>query len=258
MSGSSATIASRPGRRKAWSPLLDPAVAQWASLPASTPSSGKWATWKELRTGNHIVQPDTDRQPAAGNAANGVPIATFNGSNVLTYPITAANNSTRFWALIMRVKPTANLSTRQRILHIGFSAASPKVIVDLVSNTLEVTFYNSTTTGKQLVCAAALTANVYQSMRVQWNGDGANDAAKAKAFVNGVDQGGTITDVGSPGTMTDLTAPSVGNTILIGASNDSDTPSTALQSGFVIGAHIYILSAASGNVQRLIDYQAAA
>ena len=225
---------------KAFRPTQLSAVTAWLRLANATTSGGKYTSIPDVLNSNPAAQADTDRQPAAATSANGLPIATWDGSDVIPWTITAATNSTAAWGFCLWIKPTANVATRQRLFKAFFPGATAKIQVDIVSGGLEINWYTDATNGRQQVAASSITASVWQFLRLEHNGAGSADADKLKAFVNEVDKASSYGNISGGGTMATLNSASGFWTL--GAREDQDAPTSPLLSGFQTGPNINVMS----------------
>lgn len=218
-------------------------VSAWLRLAQATTSGGKYTVIPDILNVNPISQSDTDRQPAVGTSANGFPIITWDGTDVLPWAVVPANNATAAWGVQLWIKPTSNIATRQRLIYFGPPGSTNKLAsLDIVSGGVEINCYLSGgVNGRQYVKANCLTASVWQSFRFQFNGAGADDTAAMKCFVNEVE---VLTpgfgNLGVGGAMTNLNAAA--GTITIGGREDQDAPSSPLLNGFQTGPNIFVLS----------------
>jgi hypothetical protein len=229
-------------RRGGFFPTQVSAVSAWLRLAASTPVGGEYTVIVDVLNSNPTVQAGSARWPAAATSANGLPVATWDGTDVLTWPLAASNSATQKWGLQLWFKPPANISTRQRILHIGFADAFPKVQVDVVNNGISVQWSRDGTNGRQWTITSGVTASVWQCLRLAFDGTQATDATIMRHFINEVDltASGSFVDVGTGGAMTSLSNP--GGLILLGGGSNSDTPAVPLLAGFQTGPNWLIMN----------------
>jgi hypothetical protein len=236
----------------AFSPRQVSAVSAWLRLAASTAVSGEYAIVVDVLNSNPTAQTDTDRKPAASTAANGLPTMVWDGTDVLTWPLQAAgtgNNTRTAWGLFLWIKPTANVATRQRIFNCTIATVGGnKVNVDIVSGGVETNFYLDGTNGRQMVIASGITASVWQSLYVAFDGSkSATDALAMQLYVNKALLGTTYGNIAGGGAMTTLS--NVTGTALMGGSPDSDTPSQPLLNGFEFGPNIFLFNGALTTAQ---------
>lgn len=219
------------------------AVAKMSSLLNllhSVPnSSGEWASVTDIKNNNPAVNTDTDRRPAVGKA-NNRPTMLFDGTDVLSWPIIAANTPTAALEVCLWFKPTSNIATRQRIFHANFSSSNPYLTIDFVSNVLNVAYYRNNTDGRLLTTATGPVADDWNFLRVKFLGSAGTDATKMIAFINEVNTLGAYSDIGTTGAMTALNTAS--GAILLGGASDSDTPSTPLVNGVELGPTVAIFN----------------
>lgn len=201
----------------------------------NTVSSGPITSVADLLASNPATQVDTDRTPD-GAAGNGV---AFDGSDVLTWPITAANlgSATKFW-LGCWIKPINSAGVVQIFFSTYFGAASfyrvecsfsptGKVTLGYTAADVSQKFGNSTSNGSVSTGVPAFIIWAYDST-------GATDADKVHIYVDGVDIPLTFSGTATLGALNAVT----GNHI-IGGRGDSDTPTAPMLSGNVCGQDIF-------------------
>ena len=223
-----------------------PAVSAWLRLASSTISAGEYDIISDVINTNPTAQTDADRKPAAGTAANGLPIMTFDGTDVLTWPLNTAgsgNNGVTKWGIFFFIKPAANVGTRQRVFHNTFVTSSAKVTIDIAGGGIEAALYKDGVNGRDVACTTGITASVWQSVYFAFDGSqSADDTLAMRLFINGVQITPlTYTAIGTGPAMTTLT-PGLTGSVLIGGSTDSDTPSSPLLNGVILGPNMYLLT----------------
>lgn len=228
-------------------------VSAWLRLAASTITAGEYDAVVDVLNSNPTAQTDTDRKPAAATAANGLPVTTFDGSDMLLWTLAASNASTAAWELLGYIKP-ANVATTQRIYAADTSSGASvnRLRVGINSNGgVNVLVFITNANGRTFDTPnSSLTAGVWTFLRVAYDSaktaecdtDGATADAKLRVFLNGTAQAITAGDVGAGGSIGALRA--VTGTAIIGAANDADAPVAPLLNGTQVGPNIMIANAA--------------
>lgn len=218
-------------------------ISAWLRLAQATTSGGKYTVIPDMLSSNAVSQPDTDRQPTVATSANGFPIITWTTAHdVLPWALSASNNATAAWGLGLWIKPTANIATRQRVLYAGFPGSANKVMLDIAAGHLECNWYRTAVDGRGQV-SSAITGNVWQFVRLQFNGAGVADIDKMKIFVNEIELASSYADIGAGGVMNALNAPPNGSSFYtIGAREDQDAPTTGLATGALVGPNIFVMN----------------
>lgn len=236
-----------------FSPLMDPALGAWLRLDASTPSGGEWDTVVDAKSSNPAVQPSANRKPAAALSNNGLPVMVYDGSDMLTWPLTAANSAVDRWGIALWIK-FASVGATQHIHNVMSPGASgganlTRAIFNVL-NTGGIAFnvFTLNFNGRGFNSAnGIITTGVWYFCRVQYDrfqpnefdSTGSVTDAKVRIYLNesaialnGINQGsgGTI------GALTNATGSAY-----IGAANNSDTPVAALQNGTQMG-DVYVFN----------------
>jgi hypothetical protein len=218
------------------------AVGAWLRLQASPILAGKYQTWNDvLNPTNPVVQAVVGRQPAAATSANGLPIMTWDGGDVMPWTLITGNNATAEWGLQLWLKPSANVTSRQRLFKAFFPGATGKVQIDIVSGGYEINWYLDGTNGRQQLVAGAVTAGVWQCPRFQFRGAGSNDSERMQCFVNEVVKPSTYNNIGTGPAMTSITNAS--GFFTIGAREDQDAPTSPLLVGTQTGSNLFVYQA---------------
>ena len=210
----------------------------WLRLAASTPNAGKYDVIANVRVpSNPTNQVVSGRRPTAATSANSLPICNWSGSNILAWPIVASNNSTTKFGFSVWVKPV-NLGSRQRLLHCSSGTNADRIILDIVGGGVGLTFMNTgAANGRSWEKLSGLTVNVWQFVRVQFDGTQSGDSNIMRVFVNEIEiTSPTITVQGTGAPMTALHAPSTSLTYLIGGGVfDQDAVIAPLLNGTLTG-----------------------
>lgn len=239
----------RVGRFGGFSPLQLSAVRAWYRMGSSTAVSGEWETILDVLGGSSLIQTDADRKLAAGTAANGLRIGTYDGSDCMRMPLGASNFNTSKFGLAYWVNP-ANAGT-QYLFAIYNNDATVRVLTYGIAATgrlfLEV-YIGTNVDGRTYQTAnGAITASAYQYPRLQidmtktgeFDFDGDQDDSKIRIFVNEVAQPLSASSFGLGGTPTVLRTPTGAG--IFGGVNDNDAPAGAINSGSIHGPNTFIL-----------------
>jgi hypothetical protein len=218
------------------------------SLPNSTAVAGEYPTVVETRGGTSLAQTDADRKPAAATAANGLPAATFDGTDVWLQTLESGNNGTAKWWMLMWVKP-ADLAAQQRLYNctlggLGGSASATRMRISLNGTTGRVSadvFVSGNNGRNYTATSVGLAAAAWNSVYIQFDGtctaeadlDGVTTDAKFRVALGTTFIGLTASDVGTGGAVSALL--SAAGTAEIGASSNSDTPTSPLRNGGQLG-----------------------
>lgn len=214
----------------------------WLRLAASQQSGGEWtpSIVDILNPGNPVTQTDTDRRSAVGASANGLPTMVFDGSDVHVWPLNAAiNNMATKLGLWFWFKP-ASLAAVQSLFPVrnGTGGASTRKL-DIRINTdgswtaqifVDGTNGRALTTGAGRFSVGAWTAGYFR-YDSSVGGDGC-----VKLYTLGVDESLSGANLGTGGTLGALMQPT-GN-MLIGGTDNTDTPGSPILSGGEIGPGI--------------------
>lgn len=243
--GSRATI------RGPFRPNQQSAIGAWYRLGASTATGGEYQTVVDMLGGTGLTQNDTDRRLAATASANGLPTATYDGTDCMRMALGSNNFSTSKFGLAYWIKPQT-LGTTQRLFVIYNNDATVRVLT--MSNTatgrifVEI-FIGTNTDGRSFVTASgALTANTFCYPRLQLDMTKTNECdttgsitdAKVRVFVGETSLALTAADFGVGGTLTTLRTPT--GSAIFGGLNDSDTPTSPVLTGSVHGPNTYVFT----------------
>lgn len=244
--------------RGGFNPQSVTAIPTWLRLAASTPVSGEYETVVDVLAANNATQTGAVRKPAAAASANGLPVATFDGSDVWAWPIAASNHSTDKWELLLWLK-AGDLAAAQRVFACDTSGGATlnRIRVTLVSTgAVEVLVFISNGNGRTFATPAGVfTAGAWVFLHVKYDSQATNEAdtdgltvdAKVRVFTGGTARALTATDVGAGGTIGALRTATGNN--LLGAASDSDTPVSPLRNGAQTGPNIWVANAAVTAVQ---------
>lgn len=221
-----------------FSPLGTGKVSAWLRLAASTISSGEYDAVVDVLNSNPTNQADADRKPAAATAANGLPVMTFDGSDVLVWPITAQNYITTKLGYWLWYKP-ATVAGQQTLLKPPLSGANVNLYGS--GSQIQVEIYMTPgSTGRFANCAAlSLTAGAWHSIYMQYDSSRGGDA-NVVFYVNGVLKAMTYGNLGAGEALGVL--PSASGSMTIGGGSNSDTPSAPIANGGQIGPNLYVFN----------------
>lgn len=241
-----------------FSPTQVSALSAWLRLAASEATLGEYDNVTDVLTNNDAVQADADRKPAAATSANGLPVATFDGTDVWTWPIAASNHSTDKWELLLWVKP-ASLGAGQRVFACDTSGGATLSRLRVTLNTsggVDVLVFITNSDGRQFSTPNSLvSAGAWSFLRIKYDSLGAAEAdtdglttdAKVRVFVGGTARALTGANVGAGGAIGALRTATGDN--LIGAATNSDTPVSPLLNGGQIGPNVFVTNAALTTAQ---------
>jgi hypothetical protein len=236
------------GGGAAFDPRESGKVKRWYRLAASTPVSSEYETVEEVLGGTDITQTDADRKPAAATSSNGLPVATFDGTDVWVQTLESGNNGTSKWWMLIWVKP-ADFGATQHVLNCqGVSGASlQRMTLALGNGTGILTFdiFVSGFNGRKYATGTALTAGGWNCLYIQFDNtrtsecdpDGDVEDAKIRIALDGTFLALTPSDVGTGGTVSALLSAT--GTACIGAANNSDTPTAPYRSGGQFGPNLF-------------------
>ncbi len=236
------------GGGSGFSPLQVSSVKRWYRLAASTPVSGEYPAVEEVLGGTDLAQTSANRKPATATSANGLPVATFDGSDLWLQTLESGNNGTAKWWCFFYFK-AASLGSTQRLYGCRASGGASANRVDITLNTdgsLAFTVFVSALNGRTYATTGGLvTAGAWTSGYVQFDStqpseadlDGATATAKTRIAVAGDFEALVAADVGTGGAVTGLVSAT--GTAVIGATNDSDTPVTPILNNGQIGPNLF-------------------
>lgn len=209
------------------------------SLDHSTPNAGAWDVVLETGGAASITQATALRRPAQGTV-NGRNVAVYSGVSSLVMPLDASgtgNNQTTKFCYGLSVKP-ATVVDVQRLITIAFTsgvANAEKLHIYANNATLRAEIYMTNSTGRVLTTGNVLTAGVRSTVWFQYDSSLGGDA-NAKFFVGATDVGGTFANLGAGATLGVL--PTVTGNAIIGAFNNTNTPTQPIANGGEVGPYI--------------------
>lgn len=229
-----------------FSPDQVTAVSAWLRLAASTAVAGEYATVVDVLNSNPTSQTDAARKPAAATAANGLPVMTYDATDMLVWPVAASNNSTTKWGIAFWFKPSASASTQHFFSgydDAGGASAKRIQFFEQATSAIAASIYISGSNGRKgLTSNNVLTNGTWAFVTLLYNSSGATEDDKLKIFVNCVNLGPlTFSNVGIGGTLGDMV--SITGNYIIGARNDSGAPTQPLANNSQIGPNIYVFDA---------------
>lgn len=228
-------------------------IKRWYRLAASTPVSSEYETVVDVLGGASLSQTDADRKPAVASAANGLPMALLDGSDMLLMPLDTAgaggNNATDQWELDCYWTIASVTSATQRIFCVDTSSGANLNrlrLTTLSSGVVSVDIFITNANGRNFATPAV--TNGIHHLRFAYNKDGTQDSTatpaatdKMRVWIDGIAQSLTATDVGAGGALAALRSAT--GTGLFGAASDSDAPVAPQLNGARIGPNITIADA---------------
>lgn len=238
--------------------LINRAIAKFGAfyrLDKSTAVSSEYPTIVDFMGGSSAVQTDADRVVAAATSSTNQPVMEFDGTDIVTIPLSSANNSTTIWGPVFWFKP-GSFAAGQALHYVtspGLSGSadvarhrlnifsSGKINLDIFVSGLNGRSYTAT--------SATLVVGTFTHIRVAFNSsktnecdtDGATSDAKVRIFLDGVPIALTAANIGVGGTVSSLLSAT--GSALIGGANDSDTPTVPILNGGQIGPYFAIANA---------------
>lgn len=216
--------------------LLGPKLTAWLRLRASSQASGEWTSIVDvLNPGNPVTQTDADRRAAVGADANGLPTMVFDGSDVHSWAITAANNNRSAIGWWLQYKP-ATITGVQRLLHINAGGAQIQFYQN--GSVLTAECYTNGAAGRfGSTASGTLTAAAWHRIYLRYKNQG--DDTSLAIYVNAVAKTLTYGNLGGGAALALLNATS--GSMLIGGASDSDTPTQPIANGGQLGPDTYVL-----------------
>jgi hypothetical protein len=231
-----------------FSPTQISSVKRWYRLAASTAVSGEYPAVEEVLGGTDLAQTSANRKPAAATSANGLPVATFDGSDLWLQTLESGNNGTAKWWAFFYFK-AGDLAAAQRLYGCRAAGGASANRVDINLNTdgsLSFFVFVSALNGRSYTTAGGLvTAGAWCSGYVQFDGtqpsevdlDGATATAKSRVAVNGDFEALVAADVGTGGAVTGLVSAT--GTAIFGATNDVDAPVSPFRNNGQLGPNLF-------------------
>ena len=223
-------------------------IKRWYRLAASTAVAGEYPSVTEVLGGTALAQTSANRKPAAATSANGLPVATFDGTDMWLQTLQAGNNGTAKWFVALRAKP-ASFGAAQRLYGCRSAGGASTNRADVNLNTdgsLALLVFVSGFNGRSYTTpasalAAATWAHVYvifdNSKTAECDTDGLTADAKVRIAVGNTFLALTAADIGSGGAVTALLAAT--GTAILGASTDSDTPTSPFLNNGQFGPNLF-------------------
>lgn len=222
-------------------PILGSAVTGWLRLASGTITGAGYSSVPDLlNAANPAVQGTDGSRPANETSANGLPIANCDGTaDNLSWPAASNTNSTAvggvaFWfrsdsvAAVFRgvFTCTPGASNRYEVTRNGAD-----ILVDV---------HISQFSARRGTASAVLSAAAWQFVTFEFDGAGANDAAKCVITINGTPIVLSFSDgSGAPGAMPSALVVAVGD-YFIGCRNSGGA--TGFNDG-TFGPNIFVLGA---------------
>lgn len=177
------------------------AVAAWLRIPEGTITGSGYSSVPDKLASNPATQgTDADRPPSA-TSANGFSIMDLDGtSDFLSWPAASNNNQTVTCGYAGWLKPDI-VSSAQGIL-CAIPGATNRIELLRSSADLSVDIYISQFSSRRGAIASVFAAGTWVFVTWEYDGGGANDAARCTITINGVVQTLTFSDSsGAPGAM---------------------------------------------------------
>lgn len=216
-------------------------VSGWLRLAASSQSGGEWTSLTDVLNSNPAVQADADRKCAVGSSANGLPTMVFDATDMYQWPLNATiNNRTDKQGYWLWFQPNG-VSGVQRILNATIAAGAAvtfeKFSLYANNRTLVCEVYLTNANGRAFTTTTnVLTSGTWTSIYLQYDSSRGGDANYA-LYTDGVLRSNNIINIGAGGTLGALQQPT--GHILIGAFNNSDTPTQPITDEGELGPNLF-------------------
>jgi hypothetical protein len=199
----------------------------------------------DLLNTNPAVQTVSARRPHVGASANGLPILTFDGGDVLLWPLTAANNNDNTLGFACWVKPVTVAAGDEILFSIeattGGASANKMSFYRSGSTLLFIIFKGAAVLFAQ-TAAATLTAGAWHFVTGEYHSGLATDAVRFAITVGAAVKTTTIS-----GTATGAMTTATGSAFIGARSNDA-TPLGPMLNGSALGPNIYTRVSAMAGV----------
>lgn len=187
----------------AFQPNIDLAgvVTAWLRVAGGTITGQGYASVPDLIANPAVMTVDDDRPPAA-TSANNLPLLNMDGvTDFMSWPAAANNNQTAVGGIALWVQPAGVAVTLKGIVT-ALPGATHRYGVFRNGTDLFVDVHHSQFIARRATIANVFVANTWIFITFEFDGSGANDAAKCVLTVNGVVRTLVFTDAsGSPGAM---------------------------------------------------------
>lgn len=213
-------------------------LSAWLRLAASTPNAGEYDVVVDVLNSNPTSQTDADRKPAASTAANGLPVADWDGTDVLVWPVHASNNQVDNTGFALWMKLTGVAAANVSIVELAGGTSATKLSMQVENAKARATAYISGNNGRTLTSTGnVFSAGVWAFYRLAYVSSIGGDLC-LKLYVNEVAVTGSYTNTGAGGTLGVL--PTVTGNVLLGGQSNSDTPFFSPIGSF--GPNIYCIA----------------
>ncbi len=189
------------GSAEQFSPTQVSAVSAWLRLASGTITGAGYSSVPDILASNPAVQTTDVSRPPNLNSANALPRADFDGaSDYLSWPAAANNNQTvtsgfAAWCEFDFVSAIVGIFA-------AFSGATTRCELFLDGNDLCVNVNHSQFSVRRGTVADCFVAATKYFVTWEYDGGGANDAAKCTLTINGAVQSVTfVNDTGAPNAM---------------------------------------------------------
>ena len=211
-------------------------LSAWLRVVNATLVSGDVSSLPDALNANPAVQAVAGSRPTVENSANGLPCMRFAGTDNLSWPLAASNDSVNQWGIGLWLKPDAVITTQMIWFPCRAAASVDRFQLYLNVTRVEAQVYISNGVGRFGQTALSLITTGQQFVTVEYDKDGATEAEKLVVTVAGIARSLSFANLGAGGTIGALTNPT-GNGI-IGLNAAGGIPFTGL-----MGPNIYVLSA---------------
>lgn len=195
------------------------AVSAWLRVAGGTVTGAGYSSIPDIMAagGNPATQGTDAMRPPAATSANGLPLADFQGNDVLSWPAAAGNNATAAWGIAFWVTLDSVAAGTRSFMTITPGGGTSKVEVMQTGADLLVDVYHSDFVMRRGTVAASLSTGTPLFITGEFFGGGAADADKWTFTIGGVVQTVAFTDSGgAPGAMPTAMIATAGP-LLIGA-----------------------------------------
>lgn len=213
------------------------AVAAWLRFAQGTVTGSGYSSLPDVLASNPATQSTDSLRPPNSNSANGFPRGDFQAADYLSWPVASNNNQTAASGFAAWVE-FDTLPASVQCLFGSLNGATNRIEVCAFSSNLFVNVFHSQFVARRGTASAVLATGTKVFVTWEFDGSGANDAAKCVLTLNGTAQTLAFTDdSGAPGAMPSALVATAG-AHAIGARRVSDGLSPL---DGKVGPNIYIL-----------------
>jgi hypothetical protein len=228
-------------------------LAAWLRLSGATLVSGDVSSIPDEFSANPATQTTAAARPTAENSANGLPCMRYAGTDLISWPLVANNNSVNQWGFGGWFKPDAVANARMIFFAYAAGGATSAHRMQLFFNVTQVAWqvYINNAAGRSGLTSMGLLSTGWQFVTFEYDKDGATEADQVVITINGTVCASPGSNIGVGGTLGALTAPT--GFAFIGRDGGAN-PYQGL-----IGPNLYVLNAKmAGATQGLLTPQARA